>query len=58
MSDHRANDVIVDQLAEALVSTDPKIRALVMEIEAVEPGAIERLAAALRLERIACPRAN
>ena len=45
-------------LADALVSTDPRVRALVMEIEALEPGAIERLAASLRLDRIACPRPN
>lgn len=45
-------------LAEALVSTDPRVRALVMEIEALEPGAIERLAAALRIQRIATPRPN
>ena len=45
-------------LAEALVSTDPRIRALMMELEALEPGTIERLAAALRLDRVPCAKPN
>ncbi len=45
-------------LAEALTSTDPKMRALIMEIEALEPGFVERLASALLLDRALTAKPN